>query len=412
MTYSDDVVAQTRLEAVLAHYSVEKMINPGHYRIRLQDEHVDLYAKGFERLGAHPTSSFMVGFSGAIANRSTTVPPYFSGLRLSEALNVPLISFSDPTMARNDNITLGFHAGNDLVQNLPEAMASVIKDIASEFSCRAIMFGGSGGGFAALNTLQHCGEQDVAVVWNPQTAIARYVWPTYRAYARAAFPDIAARYALDDQTCIPALDAAIRKVGCATALDASVSRGRVFYFQNYSDSHHVKMHMAPFFCGSALQRVAQNGFFLPDRQIHLCIGNWGRGHVLLPRDLLIHAFKGILAGQSALLLQKKLMAMMAPDRLAPVLGAVNAIDVQNVKLTCSSVEGALEIKVSLQDVPVGGIDYAFYLMSGAERVATRWYKAEANWEIPAPSQAGLRVHVYVRDAFGRKKSFNLPLPTL
>ena len=378
------------------------------WRIRLGGCDVFLLAEGFNtRVAAD--KGFLVGFSGAIANVTETEPPYFAGRNLARTLDVPLLSFSDPTMERDPALTLGFHAGNNHVPDLPEQMAQVINRFTAATGKDAILFGGSGGGFAAMNTLAHCSLRDSAVVWNPQTAISRYSWNTFQRFAKAAFPGIAARFDLGDPACGPDLDAAIREAGCVTQISHTAKHGPLFYFQSITDQHHMTRHMAPFCNGSTLRRVHANGFHLPERNVHLCIGNWAQGHAPLARDLLVHTVRGMLVGRPPLAVQKLVMEKMAPDRQSPDIAIASEIDKAVLKIAATRKGAQINVTTTMPAESTTGLEYAFYLKSGAERIAHRWYKPDPHWQITAPSHNALTVQVFVRDIFGQKKSFAVPV---
>ncbi|KEJ87774.1 hypothetical protein, partial [Sulfitobacter donghicola] len=329
---------------ILADFAVSQTKSKDVWKIRMGGADVLMLAEGFDRV-QDSAQGFLVGFSGAIANVQETSGPYFVGQSIAKTLKVPILSFSDPTMERNPSLSLGFHAGNNKVRKLPVHMGRAINCFTERLGRPAVLFGGSGGGFAALNTLQHCGPADRAVVWNPQTSIASYDWPAFRAYARAAFPGIAAGFDLKNDSSAPALEAEISKTGCVIRLDPSAKRGQVLYFQNASDRHHMTQHMAPFCEASPVQRVEQNAVSLPAQNLHVCVGNWGKGHAPLPRDLVLHSFKGMLAGRSTAQVQREVMKKMDPDRHAPALAMVDEIRPQDVQIDTVRTPG-IEVSVA------------------------------------------------------------------
>lgn len=108
----------------------------------------------------------LVVFSGALsANAKHT--PAFSGIKLAADTGVNLISVADPTMTRSE-VTVAWYLGNaqigPITNILSEAIQHILTSLESE---QTIIFGGSGGGYAAARMAYNFPEC-TAFVFNPR----------------------------------------------------------------------------------------------------------------------------------------------------------------------------------------------------------------------------------------------------
>src|SRR5699024_9723132 len=103
---------------------------------------------------------------------------------------------------------------------------------------RNVFFGGSGGGFAALYFASHF-PNSLALVFNPQTNIARYDEQAVRDYVQRAFH-------LDQTTSDPIcqLPHSVNYDLCAHY--SRPQSNAVAYMQNLKDETHMRYHLAPF----------------------------------------------------------------------------------------------------------------------------------------------------------------------
>jgi hypothetical protein len=139
---------------------------------------------------------------------------------------------------------------------------------------RVVAWGGSGGGFAAIRIARDV-PNAIALVWNPQTNIAKYSRVFVDRYRRIAFPAIAAAGPIpSDGEQFPSL--------CTEAFREGY-QGRIVYLQESTDWH-VDAHLKPFlesFCAKPLTNIinsAKFSGFVTD-QLYLHLGHWGKGHV-------------------------------------------------------------------------------------------------------------------------------------
>jgi hypothetical protein len=163
--------------------------------------------------------------------------PVFSGSNVSYDVKCTKIVPSDPLLLLDENIELSWHAGS---ANLP--LQDIYKAIFSRVFAFAkaehvTFWGGSGGGFASLY-YSYFFPQSTALVWNPQTNIAKYKDEAIKRYLTVGF-------GID----IPEVEDAARILGEHVTFDVSDLYGKghknkVVFLQNNQDWH-AQVHLAP-----------------------------------------------------------------------------------------------------------------------------------------------------------------------
>ncbi|MGO2780801.1 hypothetical protein [Glutamicibacter arilaitensis] len=108
----------------------------------------------------------LVVFSGALsANAKYT--PAFSGIKLAADTGVNLISVADPTMAKGE-ITVAWYLGNAHIGPIANILGSAIQHIIESLGSKnTIIFGGSGGGYAAAR-MAYDFPECTAFIFNPR----------------------------------------------------------------------------------------------------------------------------------------------------------------------------------------------------------------------------------------------------
>ena len=277
---------------------------------------MEVMVAGAGRL-ANDSPTVLVNFSADVAGREAKTGPFFSGLSIAKATNLPLIAFADPTVSNNQNVSIGWYAGNERCPDLVEAIAKTLNDFATTKNCRLILFGGSGGGFATLNVLKRLNCEASGLVLNPQTRLDRF-WPgPVSKYLRLGFPGVAdhvpSGLASDKRSTSAWLDAGspadrekfnldftrdafeniVQKLGIPndTTL-ATPNHGDLLYLQNRSDWH-VRAHAVPFMSTGKWRRVGPRSYYSPDRHTGMVFGAWGDGHYKPPRETVVAALNGL-----------------------------------------------------------------------------------------------------------------------
>jgi hypothetical protein len=181
-----------------------------------------------------PSDTLIFAFNGAVPPKS--MRPVFSYTSTFTRSDATLVGVSDPSLYSSDEINIAWYAGSSATP-VQQILPSLLHKIASCFSPkRVIMFGGSGGGFAALYYARTFSGAYV-LVSNPQTSILRYAeWAASR-YARAAWSIAAGEFlerlpTVADCDLVPFVD--------------QYRDTRIIYLQNVNDRHHVTEHASVF----------------------------------------------------------------------------------------------------------------------------------------------------------------------
>lgn len=204
------------------------------------------------------SETLVVSFHGAL-DRSKYALPRFERSEPIIANGYNYLGFSDPWLHVNETIQMAWYTG-DRSFDLPAYLAEWAATVADRLGARnLILSGSSGGGFAALQTAALI-PGSVALVFNPQTEISRYVLPNgsiwaQRNYLNAVLPELAP----PDPTVL------------GTGIDWSEGQGdrfsairryeqptstRILYATSTQDFHHAQ-HYMPF--ASAMRRNGQAG---------------------------------------------------------------------------------------------------------------------------------------------------------
>lgn len=205
-------------------------------------------------------------FHGAIEREFTL--PVLSGLGISGGLTANRVFISDPSLSLDEDLLLSWYAGNHQQPDLQQTLVRILKKVsASLASDRVVFFGGSGGGFASLFFASHF-QDSLALVFNPQTNIAKYSERAVRDFAEKAFQVPAKKY--NPLSALPS-----EVVLDVVQLYQEPKSTRIAYLQNLNDKSHVKSHLVPF-----AQAINPQTRFLVMKE------PWRQGHLPPPKDLL------------------------------------------------------------------------------------------------------------------------------
>lgn len=211
----------------------------------------------------------VVVFHAALLGQFTY--PVFQGGGILRGLDVTRVAISDPTIGQTQ-LGLSWYAGSQAQPDLQWVVRGIIDKIAQLTDTQHIVFfGGSGGGFAALQIARHF-PASLALPMNPQTSIARYTQAAVDRYLDQAWET-----------------SDIGKVPVDHDLTVSYANGHentIGYIQNLRDTRHIENHEQPFFNGlPTLERV------------HSFTGVWGDspkiGHVPPPKNVIRNIFKAV-----------------------------------------------------------------------------------------------------------------------
>ncbi|SEI42072.1 hypothetical protein SAMN04487917_101185 [Arthrobacter sp. yr096] len=207
----------------------------------------------------------IVFFHGAI--EPTHNLPVLSGQGISGGLIANRIFISDPSLYLTDKLALAWFAGNSkqpLQKLLPQVIGRIIRQHGAQ---RVIFFGGSGGGYASMY-YSSVTPGSLAIAFNPQTKVTRYINRSVRAFATHAF-------GISEDEYDP-----IAEIPNTPVLDLCAVYGQpvdntVLYIQNTNDTFHIERHMEPF--------LAVNH---PDNKLHVMMDSWAPGHTPPPKTIL------------------------------------------------------------------------------------------------------------------------------
>lgn len=120
-------------------------LQSGVHSIQVGPQIIDMF---IENRGSPVT---LVNFNAA-APRSATTVPILLGRSFTKDTGINLIAVADPTMAMGDkDLTVSWYLGNRQIGKLPPILAPLIQHALNSVNTkRTILFGASGGGYAAV----------------------------------------------------------------------------------------------------------------------------------------------------------------------------------------------------------------------------------------------------------------------
>lgn len=234
-------------------------------------------------LEAATNDYIIISFNAAIAKRINKTAPFFSAREIAKESNVALLSFSDPVVDINEDLTLGWYLGSLNFIGLNFLICKIISFIVDDSGKRPILFGCSGGGFSAMIQSIYLSAMKIPhdlVVCNPQTNIFKY--------KQAAVDRFFDR--IDESNNINSYDKRVKylsNIGSKHEVKLSElesNYANIFYLQNINDSFHIENHLTPFLENIAFQKevggVSKDNF-------DLIFDDFGQDHAAPSRKYLI-----------------------------------------------------------------------------------------------------------------------------
>ncbi|MGP5090400.1 hypothetical protein [Brachybacterium tyrofermentans] len=224
-------------------------------------------------------------FSGAVTQRSTKIPPFFSGSRLAAVIGHPYIAISDPGLELSDSIAIAWYVGS-AVHDTARGLAKLLTPLALRLGTGLWLVGGSAGGFAALNLAHLLPGGPSVFTWNPQTDIVEYSRNFVTTYLTQAYPIPAASLQGEDYK--DAARSALTYYGRRyTVLEDLPSQGpgRLIYLQNATDTH-LQDHCVPYLRSQGYTSHAP-GIWRRSPEHVVWVAGFAEGHTPLSRDRLI-----------------------------------------------------------------------------------------------------------------------------
>ncbi len=380
------------------------------------------------------SGSVLIGLNGAVTQREKKKGPFFSGTSITKGMGTPSISISDPSLDIDGKVGLAWYAGNEMVPDLPLRIAEIINGFADRYSVRPILFGGSGAGFAALNISTYLSVSHTALVWNPQTRIVKYFARFVEKYLKSAFPRLwskmytRAAFLRSDPE--PFLKSVLDRSGVSHSLEGKRANqlAQVLYLQN-RDDWHVVIHADPYLRQfGSWRRIGSSSFIAENIPFGVVFGNWGKGHVAPPREVIYQLLEFCTANSELFSDERSnIFSLFAKDSYYQWDLCDFDRNSSAVRETADEVEagrkshtheGTLELNVVYSDststvlaelntysdsVAEKEGTYAFYLLQNGTRVQTRWYerKPYVTFEVKNIVNAGGELEVV---AFSKSKS--------
>lgn len=374
----------------------------GIYQIELTENWtLDLCAQGMHLLKKQERNRvILVGLSGAVANRMGKKAPFFSGLSIAKSLDLPIISVADPTLAMDPDLPLAWYAGSEAFPNLQKQLAHVLDGLSNTHQARLLIFGGSGGGFAALNlaTLLECRAS--ILVWNPQTSISDYVPQFVDQFLKVAFPTHHRMMSKMDSEPKGIQSRLLRDALESTGITHSMRGAQLqagidlIYLQNQGDWHLTK-HAKPYIDQLPPHHKLSTSTTVSSGQIAVFYGQWGEGHSAPSKEMLQNVLRMLAEGDSPVQIVRALENGLALPSESTQLQLQVIAKCENGKIYASC----------RTDNEHQGIKFAFYLLVDGSRCAVRWYETTTEAYFDFPSKSGrLEVIGFARDGLGGQVS--------
>lgn len=391
------------------------IIRNGIHHIHLgQGQYLDLCIQGLEYIDMdnNETSTLLVGLSGAVTSRKGKKAPFFSGLGIANSLQLPIVSVSDITLALDDELSIGWYAGNKDIPDFPVQLAKILDALSETLQAKLLLFGGSAGGFASLAIASFLKTEATLLVWNPQTAIEDYVPQFVEHYYNTAFPSESKSEKYFDKNkfkdCMEKYSIIhnIRKFKIPQNI-------QFLYLQNLTDWH-LQKHAIPYLDNFELNRYGASSFIDKSSKKIFFLGEWGEGHAVPPYEMILYIMKHLISFNNVIL-----TAWMLDNGINGVFEKphkVLKLDSQDNSFPCHIntivAQNTLTINCLLKDenYSENDLQYAFYLLRNGQKIDTRWYdeKNSSIFEIPK-IDGKIEILCFIKDIFGTIKSLRVDI---
>jgi hypothetical protein len=270
------------IDEILAADTIPNGIN----RIVLaNNSHGPLYYDFFFRKA--PGTALLCHFHGNTPRNSQITLPIITGLGVTQEIDGSLFVPSDPSLQLSNNLGLAWHYGWDGLQ-LQRVTISLIQKLADVVSApKIVLWGGSGGGFAALRLGRDL-NRSVVLVWNPQTNIKLYSPEHVDLFRQIAFKGMD----------LPQNGCSEQYFDLTTDDFLQNYKSEILYLQESSDWH-LSSHMLPFLnthaksnIGITASKTIKISRAYGDLLYVFC-DHWGDGHVPPTKDLISSLLRGL-----------------------------------------------------------------------------------------------------------------------
>ncbi len=375
--------------------SISSFRNPGLHKIKIYDGlYLDIFTTGLTPK-ANETQFFLVVFGGAVSDRLGKKAPFFSGKGIARELEMNFLAISDPCLALNDKLALGWYLGFPPVGDLSTKIANILDEICHRFSLKACLVGGSGGGFAAINVGSKMKSAPKCLVWGPQTSVSKFSATSVAEFINSTL-QLEKEVNLDSDFYQILDEAGLHHDITSANID---NFSQLIYLQNVSDSHIAK-HLAPFVCGRLGDEIVQNVHMIGDEDKLICLCDWGKGHIPPPR----HTILKILSVMCRLNDITSTLYNALNDTLSS-----NRVVTKNLPLDSFQIEAevsgnVVHGKATIKECDHLYIKYSYYLVINGTRGNVRPYSYNSSFTFDL-NKSGLKsvsIIGFALDIFGNK----------
>lgn len=228
------------------------------------------------------SKNLLVSFSGAIVENKRPLMqlPIFAGTNISENIDYSVLAIADPSLGLDEKLCLSWYTGYKGL-SFVKILRDIIESLITQYNFEKVVFlGGSGGGFAALNTGFNL-PNSIVIAMNPQTEIARYSTRMVNIFTKTCFGK-------GNMNLIPDNIKTNYRMSLFNLYKSNHSN-HILYLQNISDRH-LSEHAIPFIEYVYNKKLCIDDFNqTPIQKINdkaiIVSKNWGNGHI--PPDKMI-----------------------------------------------------------------------------------------------------------------------------
>ena len=211
------------------------------------------------------SETVLVGLNAAISKRSEKNAPFFTGGGKATSIDAPIISISDPGTHFGD-VSLAWYLGTVEDTNYQRNLAEFLESFCIENNLLPILFGGSGGGFAALVLSKMIEINSLVLAMNPQTCVLDwYQGPLENLYTKAWKCSTKEEFKQTLEN---------SGINYEFINDSSDNSSKVLILQNLFDDYHM-IHHFPRISKQSLQSITVSG---SENNVSWFFGCWGFGH--------------------------------------------------------------------------------------------------------------------------------------
>lgn len=290
--------------------------------------------------------AMLIFFSAALSSRNDHLKlPVFSGASALKATDASVLMVNDPGLYLDGEIRLAWYAGAADMP-LQSDLGRVLRHAQEVLSIeRMILYGASGGGFAALFYAPFL-RNAIAVPCNPQIDLLAYSRHLLSKYLKAAYGYQGAPAAFIDAP-LPWRP--------TVKLDAShLGDTRIVYLQNTLDKTHLERHFLPFLKDFGIDRGKALIEVHSGHQVSICSDGWGEGHRAAPGSFVYPLLHQLTQADG----WEKL------PEFVPDLHAQTTNPIRQVSLTFD--QNGFHVRVSLAGTHAGGALTVSLLREGVE----------------------------------------------